>query len=364
MDMSLDIRETGPLFDLCRDAVIGIADGVVAFANPAAQASLSIRPGDDAAMHLPEHILNETADAFTATGSIGGQPADFSVTRAGDGRLVSIFCRTPDRGGDLPRLDRTLNELGGNLLTIRLAIDTIVRDMDVESDPRLSQYAAALYQSYYRLKRLHGHMALDQNIRRDSLPFRPVLCDLRAIFSELCGTVASMAGEMDLTLSYEAPEEPCCVMADTALVETMLLNLLANSLLHTEKGGRVSASLSRQGQRFVIAVDDRGSGIPGVRLAQLFSDAQDAELTDAAAGAGYGLFIVRGIAEKHGGTLIAESREDEGTRLRISLPAAEQQDVLELRHPAAAYRADGLNAVLTELSVVLDKKFYDQRAFD
>ena len=360
--MRFDFLTLAPLFDLSRDAVIGVSGGAVAFANPAAEHLLSVRAGDAAARYIPEHILTDPAERFIASARLGGQSADVSAVRLDDGLLLTVSRRTEPAGGIVGLSDRTLRELGNNLLTTRLALDGLLNGALIERDEKLKSYAAVLYQSYYRMKRLHSHMSLVLNLENGRLPFSPRVIDLGTLCAELCGTVDNLVGELGVTVTFEAQDDGCFINGDAQLLETMLLNLLANSLQHTGAGGAVRMTLARRGDRCVIAVDDTGAGVPTERLTALMQGDAARSLTDPG-GAGLGLAVVRGVAERHGGALIAESREGEGTRLRVSLPVSQPGD-RPMLHDCASFRVDGLNTVLTELSVVLDKKFYTRRSFD
>ncbi len=361
MDMSLNAKDLGALFDMSRDAVAAVENGAVVYANPAAQSMFGLRPGLSAAALLPEEALSDPAERFACMTRLGGRSVSSAVSRR-DGLAIVFLAGEQTEAS--PLSDRALREFGNDLLTARLAIDAVVKGGSPEQDPRLREYTALLYRSYYRLKRLHSHLTLSAGLRQESLPMKQRLIDLEPLFRDLCDTVAQLVRPMEIELRFEAEKLEGYAAADAGMLETMLLNLLTNSLLRTPAGGVIRVSLSQLGSRFILAVDDGGTGIPPERLSGLLSGSPAAEATDPAAGAGLGLAIARGIAEAHGGTLILESRQDAGTCVRVSLPRADPKSVDTLRQPEIAYRTDGMNAVLTELSVALDKSIYTKTMFD
>ena len=61
--------------------------------------------------------------------------------------------------------------------------------------------------------------------------------------------------------------------------------------------------------------------------------------------------------------MILESRPGQGTSVRVSLPYR-QCDEMKARCPQVQYRSDGMDVVLTELSVILDRRYYNKKLFD
>ena len=363
--MSFDAQALSPLFELTPDAVLCVGqDRRILFANPSAELMLGARPGARAEDLLSDVVLSDPAERFVTAARLRGRDARISAVRVEGVSLYTIEFISERKENEISVHYGALKEMGSDLFSARLAIDAIVKSTGAEKDEKLRAYSGILYRSYYRMKRLQEHMALAIGLQGKRLPFNPRLTDLSALCLTLCDTAAALVRPMGIEIVFEAPEGDCRGFADHALMETLLLNLLSNSLLHTSAGDTVRVSLSRQDRRFVLAVDDPGEGISPLLLPKLFSSPPEADRTDTAAGAGLGLLIVRGIAELHGGALIMESRENAGTRIRVWLPQPDAEDLQKLCQPETPYRVDGLNTSLTELSVVLDTSWYDHRFFD
>ena len=360
MDMSQTIENLAPLFDLSRDAVVGVEDGSVVFANPAARSLYGIEAGAEAARLFPAPLLQGENGCVRSAGMIVGQEAEFSAVRRDDTLLVTITPR--ELHAPLSGSAGALTVMGDDLMTMRLAIDNLTAGLKAEQDPRLRRYAGILYRSYYRMKRTQHHLALAEMLDRWDAPVLRLL-RLDEICRELCNTTALLTRELDVIICCETPDGYCPVMGDPGLVETMVLNLLANSLQHAKPGDEIRLEVSRRGSKAVIAVDDSGSGISDAGMASLFDGPGEPSLSDMASGAGLGLRIARDIAERLGGALLLESREDIGTRLRIQLPLYEAEGST-LAAPAPEYAPNGMETILTELSVVLDGSIYDSRFFD
>ncbi len=361
-DMSLQPESLGALFDMSRDPVLGIDEGqTIVFANPKAASLLGARVGMAASDLLPEHILSDPAEQFIVTLRLGEKRANVSVQRLEGVTVCTYFLLQSD--AVVPGSVRAMQAMSAQLMTARLAMDALTSHIKADSDPVLQDASAALYKQYYLMRRSCLHMGQAAGILQNELPFSPRVTDLGTVCRELCETVSVLSESMGVSVTFRADFSIYLTMADRDLIEEMLANLLSNSLRHCKAGDAVQVELTRQGDRFILSVSDNGSGISADRLAGVFTDTPSGEQTDPADGAGLGLFVARGIAERHGGNMILESRPGKGTCVRVSIPC-KKSDTLQMKTPLAPYRTDGMNLVLTELADVLDKKYFTKKFFD
>jgi two-component system OmpR family sensor kinase len=80
---------------------------------------------------------------------------------------------------------------------------------------------------------------------------------------------AHVAG-LDHDWALDLPEEPVTVVGDEARLQQVLVNLLANSRIHTPTGTSVTTSLTQEGDTAVLTVADDGPGIPADLLPEIF----------------------------------------------------------------------------------------------
>ena len=142
-----------------------------------------------------------------------------------------------------------------------------------------------------------------------------VSTDLQALVQE---TAQPFAAQAKLTLDLQ-PVPPLVVRP--LLLKRALANLLDNAVKYG--GGEIIVQLGQGGNRVVMAVADRGAGIPAaqreaakrpfMRLESARSDAT---------GSGLGLAIVERAARLHGGELQLEDRAEGGLVARLVLPAS------------------------------------------
>lgn len=128
-------------------------------------------------------------------------------------------------------------------------------------------------------------------------------------------TVADVPGQVRL-VAWGTPED----------LRTALLNLLDNAVKYSPNGVNITCRLSIEKYIYaLIAITDRGLGIPQHELKRIFKRFYRADTTDRVKikGTGLGLFLVRTIARQHGGEIRAQSDgPGHGTTMLLKLPLA------------------------------------------
>jgi PAS domain S-box-containing protein len=151
--------------------------------------------------------------------------------------------------------------------------------------------------------------------------------DLAAITTELLDDVGPLAAAKRLAIERRSSTTRA-VLGDPQLIRQALMNLLSNALKYTPEGGRVVICSSAEGDEVLWSVQDTGIGVPPAaqrRLFEKFYRADNAQVIDTE-GTGLGLYLVRLIAERCGGSVGCESIENGGSTFTLRLPATTQQE--------------------------------------
>ncbi len=121
--------------------------------------------------------------------------------------------------------------------------------------------------------------------------------------------------------------EGVTVAGDAGMLEQAVLNLVDNAVKYSEAGRPVTVRLRREGDRAVLAVEDRGCGIPPEHLPRIFERFYrvDKARSRRLGGTGLGLAIVKHVVHLHGGRVEVDSTPGRGSTFRLVLPAAERR---------------------------------------
>ena len=137
-----------------------------------------------------------------------------------------------------------------------------------------------------------------------------------------------------------------------ARLQQIVWNLMKNAVKFTPADGRIEVrTWNPDASTIAVSVTDSGIGISAEALPRIFSAFEQADdsITRAFGGLGLGLAIASTLAQKHGGTLTAQSEgRDKGARFTLTLPLVKAQPESESspratvaagRHRARAGRA-------------------------
>jgi len=158
-----------------------------------------------------------------------------------------------------------------------------------------------------------------------TLKLNPVPVQPYALLGEVARTLEGKAKKYQVSLLVE-PEAASCphLSADKALLTEVLLNLVDNAIRYTPEGGEVKLQVKQEGQSLVFSVSDTGVGIAEENVEKLFRKFSRIEnpLSVRERGSGLGLYLAKGIVEKHGGTIWVRSAAGQGSTFCIRLPLA------------------------------------------
>lgn len=258
-------------------------------------------------------------------------------------------------------LPNIANQMRGLLSNLYLAASQAIPAERRETDPELDAKAAILDQSFYRLLRLvNTFSAAEYMAEERPLALRDT--DLVRLAGEICESSGDLAEQLGIHITFACAMERRICAIQPAAVEQMLYHLLSNALKNTPAGGAVTVELKKSGEALLLSVTDTGCGILPERLVGLLDGCLRMEPTAAPShGLGLGLPLCRAIAEKHGGTLTAESVPGKGSVFTVALP--DRQLGQRLSDVPPVYHG-GFNRPLLGLADTLPAEAYSVRSLD
>jgi len=210
------------------------------------------------------------------------------------------------------------HELRSPLTSIRGAVDLLHAGDPGPLTERQVRLTGSIGQSSERLLRLANQILEMSRLRagRVELDWKPL--DLARLVDRVVEELHPQAEEAGVALEHECDGSDFTYLGDEERLYQLVVNLGANAIRFTPRGGRVCVRLTDASPEFELQVEDTGVGIPADALPNIFDPYRQAHRDRG--GTGLGLAIVEGVAKAHRGRVTAESREGKGSRLTVILP--------------------------------------------
>ncbi|HTL18347.1 MAG TPA: ATP-binding protein, partial [Patescibacteria group bacterium] len=195
--------------------------------------------------------------------------------------------------------------------------------------PELLESAQAIYFAAERAANLTRQLLMFS--RKNVM--QPKLVDLREIVSHMSKMLERLLGET-VRLEFHPPAVMPLVMADTGMVEQIIMNLAVNARDAMGGGGTLTISTihvqvpetyvqthpeSRPGSFVCLAVTDTGCGMDQDTMARIFEPFFTTK--EVGKGTGLGLATVYGITKQHDGWIDVDSEPGKGTTFSVFFPA-------------------------------------------
>lgn len=158
-------------------------------------------------------------------------------------------------------------------------------------------------------------------LEEGQLPIRRSGVDLHALLAGTMETLGAVARRRNVKLRTAVEGDPVASL-DGKLVRRSIENLVGNALKYTPAEKEVSIVLRHRGGNVELEVADRGVGIPAELQAGMFEKfgSVEAKKGGPRKGFGLGLYLVKLVAEGHGGTASVQDHEGGGAVFRMLLP--------------------------------------------
>jgi signal transduction histidine kinase len=226
-------------------------------------------------------------------------------------------------------MNTAAHELNTPMTPITLQLRFLSLSSSVRGDPAASRSVAVLERNFERLRRLAKDILDGARIDAGHLEVRELDVDMSRLLAHAVEDYAGAAASQERRLVSHV-EPGLFVVGDPVRLRQVVDNLLSNALKFTAPGGLVELGARATDGDVLVTVRDDGIGIPPAAAAWLFQPFRQVHDPTKVAtdGSGLGLYLARGIAERHGGTLeLASDGPGTGTTFTLRIPLRRAQAV-------------------------------------
>jgi PAS domain S-box-containing protein len=185
----------------------------------------------------------------------------------------------------------------------------------------IEEYAGIIQNSSLRAMDLLMNLLEWSRSQTGRIEFLPEYFEMVALINQTLEFFNDSTQQKSIRIIRKLPHN-IPVLADKAMISTVLRNLISNALKFTNPGGEVVVSAEDIETGLLVSISDNGVGINAVEKDKLFRIDQTYSTmgTQKEKGTGLGLILCKEFIDKHQGGIWAESEAGKGSTFYFTLP--------------------------------------------
>jgi signal transduction histidine kinase len=184
-------------------------------------------------------------------------------------------------------------------------------------------YASDILSSCEQVNRLLENLLEWARTQTNSIEFQPKEFDFKDLVLNSLSVLKNSSDEKLIKIENMI-DQPILISADYAMLDTIVRNLVNNSIKFTPRGGSITISSFIEKEKLITSICDTGIGIEKSDLEKLFKIDSHVKTrgTNNENGTGLGLVICKEFINYHHGEIWAESKPGKGSVFHFSIPVA------------------------------------------
>ncbi len=197
----------------------------------------------------------------------------------------------------------------------------LIEQIHEKNYDKVKEYAGIIQNSSQRAMLLLANLMEWSHSQTGRIEYSPKPIEIGLLIDEITELLNYSTLQKTITLSVELPKNTI-VLADKAMIGTILRNLVSNAIKFTHPGGKIIISAEEKPDEWLVCVSDNGVGIKPDTIEKLFRIDQNTSTsgTQNESGTGLGLILCKDFVEKHGGKIWVESEVGKGSKFCFTIP--------------------------------------------
>lgn len=241
-------------------------------------------------------------------------------------QLIQALQKAYDELSETDRLKSNFMALASHELRTPLGIIIgYASFLQEDNEGDVSENAERVLAAASQMRSLIEAMTSLHLLQAKGLTFKPRVVPVQQVLNAAFEEMRQIADEMHHTVTFNVPAQSLLVTADPEKLTPAFVNILNNAIRFTPSGGKISIGAIQRSGNIHAYIQDSGIGIAPDQLTKIFQEFYQVEphTTRRYGGLGIGLTIAKGLIERQGGRIWAESDGlGQGTTIRVLLPPA------------------------------------------
>lgn len=210
------------------------------------------------------------------------------------------------------------------LTALSASLEILWDELDALSPDDQRELLRSMRLSTTNLQTLVNNLLESTSIEAGHFAIHRRIIGVNRVLAEAVHIVQPLLDRREQYLVITQPFKLPPLYADPIRLTQVFINLLSNASKYSSLGQKIDLGIDVMGENLLIAVADRGPGIPEADRDDIFGYFRRLAAEDSDQyGAGLGLSVVKSIVEGHGGTISIDDRPGGGSIFWITLPLAQ-----------------------------------------
>ncbi|UII31394.1 PAS domain-containing sensor histidine kinase [Fulvivirga ulvae] len=216
-------------------------------------------------------------------------------------------------------IEMASHELKTPLTTIKAYIELMLLDIEDLDHTTLRNYLGKANSYINQLHRLITGLFDVSTTNTGRLPYNFSYFNLKEVLEICSNNARNISKKHQIECHYNMKGK---MYGDKERLEQVLDSLLNNAVKYSPDNNDILLKAEKENDEVLITVKDKGIGIPGEELDNIFKRFSRAHaLSYHNSGLGLGLYLSREIVERHRGKIWAESEIGKGSTFYVKLPS-------------------------------------------
>lgn len=163
----------------------------------------------------------------------------------------------------------------------------------------------------------------------DGMQVNTIAFDIQQVIQQNIALIEARATEKSIRVFKEEGKDSQMVLADQAMIDIVIRNLVENAVKFLKAGNSVSIATEENEDKLIVSIKDDGQGIAPEVQSKIFNKytSYSSFGTAQEKGSGLGLLLCKELVEKNHGNIWFESKPNEGTTFFFTIPLKKTSDL-------------------------------------
>ena len=219
-------------------------------------------------------------------------------------------------------INNMTHEFKTPISTISLATQLIQEDLSMVQNESMQRYLGIIKDENIRLGHQVERVLQTAQMEKEDISLKKKKVDLHALILQVVEMNGPLMQSHNGDISWQLNASNSNLLIDEVHISNVLFNLLDNAIKYSKEKPNVQISSTSDEQFFHLVVQDEGIGIAKESFESVFEPFYRVPTGNVhnVKGFGLGLSYVKKIVIAHGGKVSLESKLNQGSKFKISLP--------------------------------------------